>query len=86
MVNLDFNEKVKTWWAELQSNQVANMWSFQQNMKALKTKIKKWNKEEFGNIFWEKNRLEICLQEIQSIGLNEGYSLALLEEEWLVEK
>ena len=62
------------------------MWSFQQNLKALKSKIKKWNKEEFGNIFKEKNRLEICLQEIQSIGFNEGYSLALLEEERLVEK
>ena len=30
--------------------------------------------------------MEICLQEIQSIGLSEGYSLALLEEERLVEK
>ena len=86
MVNPNFNENVKTWWAELHSNQVANMWSFQQNLKALKSKIKKWNKEEFGNIFMEKNRLEIRLQEIQSIGLNEGYSLALLEEEQLVEK
>ena len=62
------------------------MWYFQQNLKALKSKIKKWNKEEFGNIFRKKNRLEICLQEIQSIGLNEGYSLSLLEEERLVEK
>ena len=86
MVNLDFNEKFKTWWAELHSNQVANMWSFQQNLEALKSKIKKWNKEEFGNIFQEKRKLEIRLQEIQSIGLNEGYSLALLEEEQLMEK
>ena len=62
------------------------MWYFQKKLKALKPKIKKCNKEEFGNIFREKSRLEIHLQEIQSIGLNEGYSLALLEEEWLVEK
>ena len=55
-------------------------------MKALKSKIKKWNKEEFGNIFREINKLETCLQEIQSIGINECYSLALLEEEQLVEK
>ena len=50
------------------------------------TKIKKWNKEEFGNIFQEKSRREIHLHEIQFIGINEGYSLALLEEERLVEK
>ena len=87
MIHPDFSEKVKTWWAELHSNQVANMWSFQQNLKALKSRIMKWNKEEFGNIFREKNSLETRrLQEIQSIGLNEFYSLALLEEEQLVEK
>ena len=69
----------------MQSDQVSNMWSFQQNLKALKSKINKWNKEEFGNIFQEKRRLEILLHEIQTIGLNEGYSQALIEEERLVE-
>ena len=69
----------------MQSDQISNMWSFQQNLKALKSKIKKWNKEEFGNIFREKHQLEIHLHEIQTIGLNEGYSRALLEEERLVE-
>ena len=69
----------------MQSDQITNMWYFQQNLKALKPKIKKWNKEEFGNIFWEKRRLYICLHEIQTIGINEGYSPALLEEERLVE-
>ena len=64
MIRTDFNEKFKTWWAELHSNRVTNMWYFQQNLKALKSKIKKWNKEEFGNIFQEKSRLEIRLQEI----------------------
>ena len=39
-----------------------------------------------GIFFWEKSRLEIRLQEIQSSGINEGYSLSLLEEERLVEK
>ena len=57
------------------------MYNFQQNLKRLKTKIKKWNKEEFGNIFREKRRLEVRLHEIQTIGTNEGYSPALIEEE-----
>ena len=69
----------------MHSDQIPNMWSFQQNLKALKSKIKKWNKEEFGNIFQEKRRLEIRLHEIQTIGLDEGYSQALIEEERLVE-
>ena len=51
----------------------------------LKAKIKKWNKEEFGNIFLEKGRLEVRLQEIQAIGTNEGYSMALKEEERILE-
>ena len=66
-------------------DQTLNMLSFQQNLKALKSKIKKWNKEEFGNIFREKRRLEICLHEIQTKGINEGYSRAVIEEERIVE-
>ena len=54
-------------------------------MKPLMPKIKKWNKEEFGNIFHEKHRLEIRLHEIQTKGINEGYSQALIEEERIVE-
>ena len=54
-------------------------------MKRLKTEIKKWNKEEFGNIFCEKRHLEICLHEIHTKGINEGYSQALIKEERIVE-
>ena len=54
-------------------------------MKGLKAKIKKWNKEEFGNIFHEKRWLEIRLQEIHAIGTNEGYSMALKEKERILE-
>ena len=54
-------------------------------MKALKTNIKKWNKEEFGNIFSEKCHLEVHLQEIQTIGTNEGDSHVLIEEERMLE-
>ena len=55
-----------------------NMFSFQQNLKALKSKIKKWNKEEFRNIFSEKSLLKIRLHEIPTKGINEGYSQALI--------
>ena len=61
------------------------MYNFQQNLKGLKAKIKKWNKEEFGNIFLEKRWLEALLWEIQDIQTNEGYSMALKEEERILE-
>ena len=61
------------------------MYNFQQNLKGLKSKIKNWNKEEFENIFLEKRWMEVRLQEIQVIGTNEGYSMALKEEERILE-
>ena len=67
------------------TDQFPSMFTFQQNLKGLKTQIKKWNKEEFGNIFCEKRRLEIHLHEIQTKGINEGYSQVLIEEERIVE-
>ena len=69
----------------MQEGQEHNMYNFKQNLKGLKDKIKKWNKEEFGNIFREKRRLEVHLQEIQTIGTNEGYSMALKDEERILE-
>ena len=69
--NLDFEEKIKSWWGELRKGEEHSMYNFQQNLKGLKAKIKKWNKEEFGNIFLEKKRLEFCLQVIKEIGENE---------------
>ena len=83
--NLEFEEKIKSQWGEMHEGQEHSMYNFQQNLKGLKAKIKKWNKEEFGNIFREKRRLKVCLQEIQAIGTNEGYSMALKEEERILE-
>ena len=69
----------------MRADQEHSMYNFQQNLKGLKAKIKKWNKEYFGNIFCKKCHLEVCLHEIQSIGTNEWYSSALLEEEIILE-
>ena len=48
----------------------------------MKNRIKKWNKEEFGNIFADKKLIESCIQEIQSVGMNEGYTSNLQMEEF----
>ena len=42
-----------------------NMYQFQQTLESLKCKIRKWNKEEFGNIFVDKINLEGRLEGIQ---------------------
>ena len=41
------------------------MYKFQYKIKYIKGKIKKWNKEEFGNIFKEKSLLEGNLECLQ---------------------
>ena len=56
------------------------MYKFQQKLKKLKDKIKKWEKEDFGNISIEKRVLESMLAEIQTIGMNSRYSVELQEE------
>eukprot|EP00253_Pinus_taeda_P025237 PITA_25237 len=50
------------------------MHTFQLKLKELKGKIKKWNREEFGNIMEEKQRLEQEMEEIQQRIILEGRS------------
>jgi hypothetical protein len=55
------------------------MFQFQQRLKHLKAKLKKWNKEFFGNIFEEKMCLELETEanqlEATSGGENEGINI-----------
>ena len=57
------------------------MYEFQQKLKGLKERLKKWNKEEFRNIFADKKSLGSRLLEVQSKGMNEGYAPNLQKEE-----
>ena len=50
------------------------MYQFQQKLKILKTNIKKWNKESFGNIFWAKVELDYKIKEVQNQGMQSGFS------------
>ena len=49
------------------------MYHFQQKLKALKEKIHTWNREEFGNIFEDKNKLLIELDLINRQGMEGGW-------------
>ena len=57
------------------------MYKFQQKLKGLKEKIKKQNKEDFGNIFVDKKFLESRKEQIHKQGMNEGCTTKLLKEE-----
>ena len=51
MEHKDFKDLVSQWWQELVPPPGTIMFRFQQKLKALKAKIRTWNREEFGNIF-----------------------------------
>jgi len=47
----------------------------------MKTKLKNWNKEVFGNIFKEKKMLEQSMEEIQQHIINYGLTDQMKEDE-----
>eukprot|EP00253_Pinus_taeda_P033576 PITA_33576 len=49
--NPDFLNKLEEWWNQSQVRGQCKMHTFQLRLKELKQKIRKWNKEDFGNIF-----------------------------------
>jgi hypothetical protein len=57
------------------------MYQFQQRMKHVKSCIRKWNKEVFGNIQEEKRKLEDGMEEIQKQEILQGYSQELMTKE-----
>ena len=57
------------------------MYNFQQKLKALKAKIRTWNKEGFGNIFSDKKRLIHDIDLIQKKGMDLGWDVGMKEKE-----
>ena len=70
----DFLDKLKEWWEDLPSIRGTRMYDFQQNLKLLKNKIKKWNSDSFGNSFREKKELDSKIQEVQQKGMQNDFS------------
>jgi len=69
------------------------MYQFQHKLKHTKEKIKKWNKETFGNITQAKLDLERKIEEMRAIAMEQGHTkgnkekeIALLKELNLREK
>ena len=62
----DFLDRVRGWWQDRKSEKegCSKMHSFQLRLKEIKSKIKKWNREEFSNIQQEQGKLQSRLERI----------------------
>jgi len=60
-----FLPKIEEWWTKSRRSGRSKMQTFQLKLKELRGKIKKWNKEEFRDIFKEQQRLEQKMSELQ---------------------
>lgn len=79
----DFLDKVRSWWQDSKSGKEGRrkMHSFQLKLKEINSKIKKWNREEFGNIQQEQGKLQSRLERIQQEIILEGRNEELAKEE-----
>eukprot|EP00253_Pinus_taeda_P024774 PITA_24774 len=60
------------------------MHTFQLNLKELKGRIKKWNKEEFGNIMEDKQKLEREMESLQQKMIMEGRTEESIRKEGVI--
>lgn len=70
----EFTNNIDKWWREDMNIQGTRMFLLQQNLKHIKSRIKDWNKNEFGNIFKAKREAEQKLQEINQINIIDGFT------------
>eukprot|EP00253_Pinus_taeda_P015290 PITA_15290 len=72
LINPEFLRKMEEWWTQSRVKGKGKMHTIQLKLKEIKCKIKKWNKEEFGNIMEEKQKLEKEMEDIQQRIILEG--------------
>lgn len=82
--DLGFIKKMEEWWLQSTAEGKGRMHTFQLKLKELKGKIKKWNKEEFGNILEDKQKLEGEMESIQQKMILEGRTEESIREEGVI--
>eukprot|EP00253_Pinus_taeda_P003838 PITA_03838 len=80
----EFLEKMEEWWTQSTVQGKGKMHTFQLKLKELKGRIKKWNKEEFGNIMEEKQKLEEEMEALQQRIINEGRTEESSQKEGII--
>lgn len=75
---------MEEWWKQSTAQGRGKMHTFQLKLKELKGKIKKWNKEEFGNIMEEKQKLEGEMETLQQKIIEEGRTDESIRQEGII--
>jgi len=58
----EFISKIKQWWNDPLETRGTKIFKLQDKLKHIKTRLKSWNQEVFGNIFKDKKLLEDQLE------------------------
>jgi len=82
--DLGFIKKMEEWWLQSMVQGKGKMHTFQLKLKELKGRIKKWNKEEFGNIMEERQKLEGEMETLQQKIIIEGRTEESSKEEGII--
>eukprot|EP00253_Pinus_taeda_P023643 PITA_23643 len=76
-----FNNLIRSTWTNSPSPEGSKMYQFQQKLKFLKSQIKCWNQETFGNIFQAQQDLNKEMRELQQQIITEGYKEGTLKQD-----
>ena len=77
-----FGDTLRQWWQEMEPGRGTCMYNFQQKLKTLKGRIKCWNKDSFGDIFKEKQQLDLRIKDVQLEMHRVGHTTDLKSQEW----
>eukprot|EP00253_Pinus_taeda_P001536 PITA_01536 len=78
----NFTNNVETWWREELNIQGSKMYMLQQKLKHIKSHLKVWNKNEFGDIFKAKRETELKLIITDGFTEERQKLTDALQEEW----
>eukprot|EP00253_Pinus_taeda_P011111 PITA_11111 len=81
LTHLTFKDFIRSTWNTFQSLEGSKMFQFQQKLKHLKSQIKRWNQETFGNIFQAQQDLNKEMKELQQQIITGGHNERTLEQE-----
>lgn len=76
-----FKDFVRTIWASFIPPEGSKMYQLQQKLRSLKSHLKRWNRETFGNIFEAQQELNQELRDLHQRIINKGHTEATLDQE-----
>lgn len=80
LAHSDLLSNTKDWWSEDLHIQESKMFLLHKRLKHIKSKLKDWNRKEFGNIFVNKKVVESKIQIINQKLIQEGFNYDINEQ------